>query len=250
MRMGVILLVVLMSILLLEFVGFGKVVQNAGSWVFRPIQTLSTKSVLLLSQPYITTLHVHKASRRIQDLELKYAQSSAALGELDALRLENQALIELLENSDRTLNDTVIIASPILSYAQPAISAGSDDGVREGSLVLSANTLLGMVKDTTEKQSTVALLSQQNTQPILATTESGVQGLVVGDGRRVLLTEIPINEEIELNERVVSVGQKGVKRGVFIGRVVSIQSENSSSAKVAILEPFVSFYELVIVEVE
>lgn len=248
-REGIAVLVILSVLVLLEFVGGGKVLRNAGLWIFAPAQAMSARLVYTFKQPYIFSQHVHKSARRVQDLELKYAQTSAELGELDALRAENQALRELLENSDRTLEESVLVTAPILSFSQPTIAAGSTDGVKEGALILSANTLLGIVTEVGDSQSKVALLSQKNTQPILATTELGVQGLVKGDGRRVLLTEIPIDEDIQINERVVTVGQKGVKRGEFIGRVVAVESEHSSSAKVAVLEPFVSFYESVIVEV-
>lgn len=243
------LVVVLMvGVLLFEFLGVLDPVRHVGEKFALPFLELNTKIVVFLSQPYRDFQVSHKAVRRVQDLEFKYAAASAELGELESLRAENKELRNILENSDRKLEKT-ILATPVVSLAQPAISVGKNAGVSVGNVVLSSQTLLGTVRSVSENQSEVGLLSQKDSQPILAKTESGVQGLVRGDGRQVLFTEVPQNEVLHENERIVTLGQKGIPRDIFIGRIRSIEVEPQSSAQKAVLEQFVTFYEVLTVEV-
>lgn len=233
---------------LFEFLGLLEPMKSLGQKLTIPFLETNSKIVTVLAQPYRNLKISRKAVRRVQDLEIKYAEVSAQLGELEALRAENKELRNLLENSDRKLQKTVLSA-PIISLAQPSISVGMADGVNQGNIVIGSQTLLGTVSRVYENQSEVGLLSHLNSQPILAKTESGVQGLIIGDGKRVLLSEIPIDEEIKINDRVVTLGQKGVPRDIFIGRVRSIEREPHSSVQVAVIEQFVSFYEILVVEI-
>lgn len=241
---------VLVFVSFIEYLGLLDVVRLAGRQVVTPAMKVNVRLVSWFGRPLRHLRRLNKAAHKVEDLEHRYAEASVLLSELEGLRAENQALRGLLENTDRKL-DRVIVTAPILSFARPMLAVGAEDGVRPGAMVLSANTMLGLVIEVEPRQSRVRLLSQANSDPILARTESGAQGLVVGDGRQVLLTELPIDQEIQLNERVVTLGQEGVAKDVFIGRIIAFKSSPLSSAtKIAILEQYVSFYEALVVEVK
>jgi cell shape-determining protein MreC len=142
-----------------------------------------------------------------------------------------------------------VIVAPVISYGQPSISAGQTDGVKIGQPVLVAEMLVGLIKSTSTHQSTVDLLFQNTTSPILVKTESGVEGLVMGNGRDILLTEIPKEAEISIDELIVTVGQKQIRPQLVIGRIQQLIDQPSSPIRQAIIHQEISFYEALIVEV-
>lgn len=246
------MVVVCFIVVLIAFFEYLGVLDNlrlSGQRLSQPVLMYQSKVIAKSFNPFLNYRTNLKAIKRIQDLELKYAEASSVLGEIESLRAENLELKKILENSDRKLEKT-LISSPIISLAKPAVSVGKDDGVVEGSMVIAGQTLVGVISQVYESQSEVDLLFSLGSTPILAKTERGVQGLVIGDGKRVILSEIPLDAEINLNERVVTMGQKGILKDVFIGRIQSIESQFNSSSKKAILEQFVSFYEVSVVEIK
>ncbi len=109
--------------------------------------------------------------------------------------------------------------------------------------------LVGLIKETSNYQSTVNLLFQNSTTPILVETESGVEGLMIGNGKNILLTEIPKEANIEVGEKVMTLGQEQIKPQLFVGQIQQIIDRPSSPIKEAIISQETSFYEASIVEV-
>jgi len=131
------------------------------------------------------------------------------------------------------------------------LAIGSDSGLQVGSLVLGEGNLLGIVEEVSQQQARVLLLKNMLEQGIVAKTESGVMGIVKGDGRNILLTEVASEETLNLRERVVTVGQEGIPPDIFIGRIISLKEINpAKSTQEAILQQDVNFYELSLVEVQ
>lgn len=187
-------------------------------------------------------------AHRVQDLELHVARLSVQLAELEQLKNENEQLRTVLNSSSHSLQNS-LITQPILSYAQPTIALDPDQKVTPGTAVLVEGVLVGTIAKQQLGTATVNLLWQKETLPILAETDSKVQGLVMGDGIRVLFTEVPVDQELTIGQQVVSVGQTGVEQGLFIGEIRAIVTGYSNAVKTAVLEQYVSFYQVGLVEV-
>lgn len=228
--------------------GIGRGIILFGRNVVNPLLSFNIKMASSVNSFFIHIRQQYKLARRVQDLELKLAQSSAQLGDLDQLRQENQELRKLLNSADRSLS-RIVLSQPIVSYAQPTISVPSELNLLSGTAVLVEGVMVGVIRETKLGVASIDLLWSKDVSPVLALTDTGVQGLVVGDGRRVLLTEVPIDQELEIGQRVITVGQRGVEKGLFLGEVRSILTGNSSAVKTAVLEQYVSFYEANLVEV-
>jgi hypothetical protein len=85
---------------------------------------------------------------------------------------------------------------------------------------------------------------------IVAETANGVRGLVKGNGRDVLLTEVASATDLTRGELVYTVGQTGVQRGLLLGRISYVVEQNPSQATLtARLEQLVNFYEVSLVEI-
>ncbi|GIK83447.1 MAG: hypothetical protein BroJett025_00690 [Patescibacteria group bacterium] len=236
--------------MLFEFVGWFDPVRILGERIAVPVTTVSTKIVEKLLLPYSALEFSLTKSKYLKQLEANYAKALANLAEVDALRAENEELKTLLGASDRKLDKKIIIGAPIVSLAFPAVGVGSVDGVQEKDMVLIHGTLVGTIDQVTEYQSKVSLLSSRRKTRILARTESGVEGVIDGDGKNVLLTHIPRSTPVQEGERVVTVGQEGIERNIFIGTVQKAISEPSDATQTFLISQIVSFYSSILVEVQ
>lgn len=230
-----------------EWLGFVQPLTNFISRLAGPISTRINQGVWQLTQPVGRLPASLRAARRLQELEHEYSQALAQIAQLEAKETENQFLKEMLEVVERP--QAAVISAPISAHGQPSLAVGSNSGVEVGQPVVTAQTLLGVISHAQTHQSQVRLLSEIRTQPILAQTESGVKGLVKGDGRQLLLTELPTEVEIKPGEKIMTVGQAQVRSGIFIGQVQQLLDQPSSPTKTAVIEQLVSFYEVPLVEV-
>lgn len=215
------------------------------SWKEKNYQLLQT-----VLKPFYKVTHLWNLTSRLEDLQYRYAESSAELSRLKYLEEENQELRKMLENTDRKLGKT-LIATPLISFSQAVVPVGTANGVREGSAVFFEGNLLGFLTDLDENFSRVELLNQITDTGILVETETGVKGLLKGDGRNILLTEVSSEDQLELNQMVLTSGQEGVEKGLYIGRIRNLRDANlAASTQTAELEQLINFYELNLVEIK
>lgn len=203
-----------------------------------------------INAPFRKITMLWKLTSRLEDLQYRYSEAAADLIKIKSLEQENQELRKLLENSDRSYRQ-VVITSPVISFAQSFIAAGSQSGIKTGSAVLYKDTLLGLIDQVEDRQSSVLLLSKLSDFYILAETETGVKGIIKGNGREVLLTEVKHDEQIEIGQLVFTSSQLGIEKGLLIGRVARVLTDNQAFAvKTAVIEQLVNFYEANLVEIK
>ena len=241
-------LLLLVLAVVVEVAGAGSRLVGLFSWGVLPVKRLSVSGLSKLYSLGDSLQKLPRATQRIQDLELRLAEASASLAELETVKRENEALRSLVSENTR-LSERTLITTPVIAFAQPAIAAGERDGVQSGAVVLGSHTLLGQVSSVGRHESAVALLFETSSRPILASTENGVIGLVVGDGRKLLFTEVAKDAQLHVGDRITTVGQPQIEQGLPIGRIIRIENDPVSSAQTAIVEQAVSFFEMSIVEV-
>lgn len=244
-------LMVLFAIFILFFLQFlnllnlSGLINVANLWKEKNFQVLQ-----IIANPFKRVTLLWKLTSRLEDLQYRYSEASANLIKINSLEQENQELRKLLENSDRSYRQ-VVITAPVVSFAQSFIAAGEQSGIKTGSAVLYKDTLLGLVDQVEDRQSSVLLLSKLTDFYILAETETGVKGIVKGNGREVLLTEIKNDDQIEIGQLVFTSSQLGIEKGLLIGRVAHVLTDNQALAvKTAIIEQLVNFYDTSLVEVK
>ncbi len=203
-----------------------------------------------IAYPFDRFATMWNLTAKLEDLQYRYSEVATMAIKVEALEKENQDLRKILENSDRFYKQT-IIAAPVISFAQSFVAVGSQSGVKAGSAVLYKGTLLGLIKDVKERQSSVLLLSQMNDVGILVQTNTEIKGLLKGNGREILLTEVSSDSKLEVGQLVFTSSQVGLEKGLLVGRVVSILADNQALAtKTAIIEQLVNFYEVRLVEIK
>lgn len=240
--------VVILILILLEFVGLDSFVRRQVEASAQPLMRVTTNIGFVLKSPYQVFADSYHASKRIQDLESRYSESLAMIGQMEALKEENQALRQIIENTDRKIS-TSIVSSAIVSYGEPYISSGSEEGVEVGDLVMLSNTLLGFVAKVSPHQAEVTLLDQISKNTVLVKTSSGAEGALVGDGKKIIIQEISKNDPVSVGDVVFTLGQKGVERDILIGKINFISDPAEAATKEAFVEQLVSFYDSTVLEV-
>ncbi len=240
--------IVVLIIFFLEWLGFLQLLKQYANKAIEPILKTNVQIARKVVHPISQLRDFRHAAYKIQSLEQQLAAAEVEVAQLRQLQQENQALRKLIENTDRQLVNS-FVSRPILSLAQPAVSLPeSDKNFRLPRAVLVEQTLVGVATDRQDNLALVKLLWQQSNNAVLAKTASGVEGLIKGDGHKVLLTEIPMDSEIAIGERVVTVGQQGITDNLYIGKIRSIESGQEQAVKQAVVEQQISFYDAVVVE--
>lgn len=243
----IVLGLVVVSIFMLERVGWASVLQSHVLTALQPIEFFGMRSAAVLEFPFYLLENERRSAAEVQNLKKSYAHALARLSELEAVQKENDALRAMIVDTDsKTIKKR--LAAPVLSYAVTAVALGSEDGVTEGDLVYIADVLIGRVMTVSKTQSQVLLFSSRDSDPVLAQTETGVQGLLVGTGKRVEMTQVPVQLVINPGERLTTVGQPGIPPGQFIGVVASVLQPTTAPMQTAVVDQLYSFYSAPLVE--
>jgi len=152
----------------------------------------------------------------------------ADLREQQALSEGLQALLEVQEGrpTDQFLAARVIAKDPSNLKERIAIDRGSDDGVAEGMVVMSAgSSLVGVVSAALDDFAWVTLITDPNSSVNAMVMESRTQGVVSGTLHNGLKMELlPQEEEVQPGSTVATSGLGGnFPDALLIGEVVSVQ---------------------------
>lgn len=235
-------------LVLIHLVGAAPFFRGVMSWIFRPVLVTNTRLIQTLEWPFAAIFEARRSARKVQELEVQYAQVISELSKLKGVQQENAELKRLLENTDRTFRETRVAGS-LVSLARPAASIGQNSGIQVGNEVIVNGILIGSVSEVTSSIAFISLLTQTDHPPVLAKTNQDAKGIVVGTGRSLMLTEVPLDAPLEIGDRVISLGQPGISSDLSIGQVVRIEKDPASPVKEAQIEQIVDFYQTKIVEI-
>lgn len=238
----------ILILFILEYLGSATLISGSLEKLVFPVRVSSRNLLKNLETPFFTVKRSVNSARKVQMLEARYSEALAQLASLDGLRQENEELRQLLENSDRQDRE-VVIAAPIVSNLGPTVGAGLEDGVEVGDLVFVSKTLVGRISKVETHFSNVSLLNQKDSIPQVVQTDEGFRGVVKGDGKRIILTEILPDEEPAQESKILTVGQIGVEPGIFVGQVGKLLSSPSDPVKTYALIQYVDFYQARVVEI-
>lgn len=176
--------------------------------------------------------------QQIEELRAQIAD----LSEQQALSEGLQELLEVQEGrpDDQFLVARVIAKDPSNLKERIAIDRGSDDGVAEGMVVMSAaNSLVGVVSSALNDFAWVTLITDPNSSVNAMVMESRTQGVVSGTLHNGLRMELlPQDTEVEPGSTVATSGLGGnFPDALLIGEVVSVQGSPQDIFQKAEVQP-------------
>ncbi len=248
---GVILLVALIAVTLK-----GRGEANVGEQVVKDVvgfgQSIFSKPAHFFTETLadieslVNTFDENKVLKERLD---HYATTEARVAELE---VENQRLKELLEKEEdlmryEPIHATVISRNPDQWEERIIIDRGEKHGVEKNMAVITARGLVGKVVLTTPLTSTVELLSTENQRFRISVQVAGgeVFGLIEGldkERQQLVMRRIDSNLDIKEGETIISSGLGGIyPKGLLIGKVKEVTTDDYGLTKLAYIEPAANF---------
>lgn len=189
------------------------------------------------------------------------------LPEVEALKLENRLLEEKLVGMDELSRENTVLRQLLYDYipwtpqkflarvlaAAPLrpneflyIDQGASRGVKVGAMVIAAQTtLVGRVKEVYDRSALVETVLSKDLKITARISRTGAEGLVANVGGLPVLTLIPKDADVKTGDLVVTSGRDAAFiAGFLIGKVVAVETDETSSVKSARFQPAVNPAEL------
>ena len=231
--------------------------QRGLSFAFRPVQVVldgfgHDLSSIAAAVGEIDQLRLEGEALRAENERLRVGSRQA-----EEIRRQNELLTGLLQLRNGFEYDTVaatVIARGSLEVQERIIlDRGTSDGIKVGDVVgAGGGALVGRVVEAASTSSTVQLISDSGSTVIGQLLVSVATGEVIGQLPGLLLMRnINASASVGLGEEVVTAGIElagGIRspypKGLVIGRVVDVRRDANEVVQTAFLEPAASLAQL------
>ncbi len=230
-------------------------VQGAGSTALRPFQIAATR----IAQPFRDAYDYFDGLANARSDNQKLRHEIVALRAKDlqraGLAAEEPALARLLHYEqgpvfpkDFRVVNTAVITPPGGPFAHSlTVDAGSSEGVRLDSPVVSGDGLVGIVSNVFPDTAQVRLLSDPNTFAAALDVDTGVRGVVhTGPGGTLILDTVQKQFKVKVGDKLVTAGTHNARYpdlypyNIPIGTVTSVNATDTLPFLQVQLQPYAS----------
>ncbi|MDP8259284.1 MAG: rod shape-determining protein MreC [Candidatus Aadella gelida] len=207
-------------------------------------------SVVVTSVPVKSWSTAGKYFRKKLDLEEENSELKKTVAELSLkneqfkeLRKENKRLRNLVGFNERFELDTVaagvIARDPNDWVGSFILDKGADDGLKKDAAVCSSEGLLGKIAETSDKTSSVILISHPAFRSGGKIKNTHINGIVVGTGAgKAKMLYLPVDAEIREGSIVMTSDYSQIfPKGIIMGRIISVGRSRTGLYKYADIEP-------------
>lgn len=233
--------------------------QGAGSTALHPFQIAATR----VAQPfrdaysYLEGLTKAKAENKKLKRELIQYRAAQIKAGADAARYEQTVKLLHFVQGPRFPNGYRAISTEVTSFPggpfthSLTIAAGSADGVRLSSPVVSGDGLVGIVSNVFPDSAKVTLISDSNSYVAARDLQTRVRGGVrTGAGGTLILDLVQKTEVVKQGDQIVTDGTHNARLpdlypyGIPIGRVTSVGVADTASFLQVQVQPFANLGSL------
>ena len=233
--------------------------QGAGSTALHPFQIAATR----VAQPfrdaysYLEGLTKAKAENKKLKRELIQYRAAQIKAAADAARYEQTVKLLHFVQGPRFPNGYRAISTEVTSFPSGpfthalTIAAGSANGVRLSSPVVSGDGLVGIVSNVFPDSAKVTLISDSNSYVAARDLQTRVRGGVrTGAGGTLILDLVQKTEVVKQGDQIVTDGTHNARLpdlypyGIPIGRVTSVGVADTASFLQVQVQPFANLGSL------
>lgn len=241
----------------LHFLGF---LSGTEDWLLRRIsgpEAWLSVAASSIRQTVSAPFRVGEIVKENESLRLQNTGLDVEIARLTSIRDENRELRSILGFAEKQKTAPVIAhvlaRTPEDGTHTILLDRGSDDGVAiEMPVIAEGGVLIGKIFRVGRVDSTALLLTDTRSR-VGASVQNSVrtQGLVQGErGLSLEMRLIPQNEEIRVDDLIVTSGiEPLVPRGLVIGRVKEVQTQEKNPFKKALITSPVAFDQISIVAI-
>lgn len=203
---------------------------------------LPLQKTLFTSFGYGSQTSTPEAKLREENAKLK-----TLLAEQEEIKKENNALRDQFRTT--TPSPKQLIPAQIIGGRNDDIilDKGSAQGVKEGSVLIVKDNLIGRVVKVTAQRSVGELLTKNGTTFTSKTAKTSALGIVQGKGDgKIVLLNVVLADELEKGDLVMTKGDidqsgKGFPPNLVVGKIVAVNKKASALFQSAEIEPLVEF---------
>ncbi|MEZ5126695.1 MAG: rod shape-determining protein MreC [Thermoleophilia bacterium] len=189
----------------------------------------------------------------VEELRASLAQELLTQAENKELRaVLNMRDGDIFPDGAKFVSGRVVARSTTAWYSTVTIDVGKDDGVAVYDAVVNGSGLVGRVTSVTSDAAQVTLITDQQSFVDAVVLPDGAEGILAGSVTGDLtLGYVDKSERVKVGEYVVTSGREGsiFVRGIPIGSVESVGSQEVELYQNIAIKPFVDFRKLDIVQV-
>jgi rod shape-determining protein MreC len=234
-------------------------VEAAGATVLRPFEVAAERVARPFRDVYgyfSGLVHVKQENARLKD-QINDLRQKALQGE--TAQKQNEQFRKLLQFLDGPLfpGDYAPVNTRIISWVsefdqQVVIAAGTNNGIRQDTPIVTHDGLVGRVTEVGGRSAQVTLLTDENSSVQARDQKTGASGLVRhGQGEGSLILDFVEKERnVEEGDIIVTAGTVSKQypslfpRGIPIGVVTSVGQSDTAPYKQIQIDPFVDFSAL------
>lgn len=243
--------IVIFSVLL-HYIGVLRPIENFLRHIIDPlsrqIYTISIK-VKDTEEQFASVDELKGAYQKLKEENLSLNLDAARLAELESENHElREALAFVTSSSFRHLGADVIGKNSEPVGSALIINRGAKDGVQQGnSVIVGQGILVGSVI-TVEAESSVVRLLNDNESKIAVSIQNQEKSIGVVEGRHgvsLKLQLVPQNETITVGDVIMTSGlEEKIPRGLFVGKIQSVEREPYQPFQQAEINPFVDLEKI------
>lgn len=183
--------------------------------------------------------------KTLKESNIKLAEENlelyGKLAKLSQIEQENALLKEKLNLADKNAWDTSlarVIGRDFENNRSFVIDKGTNDGIAVGmAVILTGGVAVGKISEADYNTSKVKTIIDVSSKIAAVNSTGNVSGLVRGLGSDVVFDLIAKNKKPEIGDLIISSGTDGLwPRGLLIGKVAQVKSEDSQVFNVANVE--------------
>lgn len=192
----------------------------------------------------------------VKKLQAQNADLQRQLVHLQEVQNDNKALRDQFETT--TIATTRLLPSHIIGMPAfvPGIAGaeelildkGKADGVKKGQAVVYKDSLIGIVKDVTDRASRVILLSNKASLFTAQTNGTNALGVVKGLGNgQMVLDNVVLSDSLQIGDSVVTKGDVSgstIPQGLIVGKIISVEKNPAAIFQRASLQSLVKVEKL------
>lgn len=219
---------------------------SAQTWLALRYQTIQN----YLSSPQ----DVARLRQRNLELEAEVSRLQSEVIELQQQLAETRVLSALVDFARAHPENRYVAASvigrdpsPFVKYV--IINRGSDDGLRHGMPVVTAQGLVGRVTAVTSGAARVQLITDPDSSVNIRLEPTAAEGILIGSlTGKLSLDMIPQEASMQVGNLVLTSGLGGnYPANILIGQVISVNPQKTGLFQTADVQPTVDFSRLEIV---
>jgi rod shape-determining protein MreC len=244
-------------ITLIVFLGFSLIIFLNSA--FAPFSFLASITQIIFSIPkeQLYSAKTGIVSGKKVDVEKLIAENNKLtekVVEFDRLKQDNSALQSQFETPEPRASNILPtrVVGFLGEFANPTtliIDKGEKDGLKKDMAVISGKNLVGKVTSVSRNFSQVMLVLHPQFTALAKSSDSQASGVVRGETSFILLDNVSITDNLSSDAIIttkgdVSQGGIGIPQDLIIGKVISLNKNNSAPFQTAKIESSVSFSRL------